>query len=345
MQKTRGKRQETIIHLKGNHTYSVHQAKVSLSKQHAGYELTMLRHMSVIQAARRLRVSDAPPCVHHAAARKLRVSVTSPFVKHAAACRLCVAPCLYARDRPPPGISVIYGGRLGIGSAHANINILSRKLDQPETWHPEIDQALQTTGFYQLSRVGVIRGHSTMLAAFVERWQLKTLEDVLHIFSLPIDGEVVTGWTNSSHDFLVTQSLAIFGSKPEVDSFSKSYINLSWIRHIRNTQPLDTWESVMCYIRCHIFCLLGITLFVDKSTAYAHAKYLPLFYNFDKIGNYSWGLACLAHLYMSLCHASRYDCKEMDDPLDLLFAWAWERMPWLAPIPRSYASPHSCNLL
>ncbi|RYR24241.1 hypothetical protein Ahy_B02g057735 [Arachis hypogaea] len=54
-----------------------------------------------------------------------------------------------------------------------------------------------------------------------------TLEDVLYIFGLPIDGEVVTGWTDSSHDFLVTQNLAIFGSEPEVSSSSKSYIKLS----------------------------------------------------------------------------------------------------------------------
>ncbi|KAL4345047.1 hypothetical protein AHAS_Ahas11G0239300 [Arachis hypogaea] len=61
-----------------------------------------------------------------------------------------------------------------------------------------------------------------------------TLEDVLHIFGLPIDGEVVTSWTDSSHDFLVTQSLAIFGSESAVRSSSKSHIKLSWVRHIRD---------------------------------------------------------------------------------------------------------------
>ncbi|QHO55690.1 Putative oligosaccharide biosynthesis protein [Arachis hypogaea] len=87
-----------------------------------------------------------------------------------------------------------------------------------------------------------------------------TLEDVLHIFGLAINGEVVTSWTDSSHDFLVNQSLAIFGSKP---------------------------HSVMRYVRCHIFCLLGTTLFVDKSTA--HANFLPWLQSFDQIGNYGWG--------------------------------------------------------
>ncbi|KAL4321367.1 hypothetical protein AHAS_Ahas14G0103400 [Arachis hypogaea] len=116
----------------------------------------------------------------------------------------------------------------------------------------------------------------------MERWRLEThsfvlpvgkvtvtLEDMLHIFGLPIDGEVVTGWIDSSQDFLVNQSMAIFGSEPDVSSSSKSDIKLSWVRHIRDTRLLDTWNSIQRYVMCHIFCLLGITLFADKSMAYA----------------------------------------------------------------------------
>ncbi|RYR42071.1 hypothetical protein Ahy_A08g038519 [Arachis hypogaea] len=84
-----------------------------------------------------------------------------------------------------------------------------------------------------------------------------TLKDVLYIFGLPIDGGVVTDWTDSSQDFLVIQSLTIFGSEPV-------------------------------------------------------------------IGTYNWGTATIAHLYRSLCRASRCDCKEMDDPLGL-FVWVGEK--------------------
>ncbi|KAL4374821.1 hypothetical protein AHAS_Ahas05G0220100 [Arachis hypogaea] len=51
------------------------------------------------------------------------------------------------------------------------------------------------------------------------------------------------------------------------------------------------------------------------------------------------GSACLAHLYRALCHASRYDTKEMNGPLNLLFVWAWERMPCLAPVPKHTLPP------
>ncbi|QHO30719.1 uncharacterized protein DS421_8g235610 [Arachis hypogaea] len=215
-----------------------------------------------------------------------------------------------------------------------------------------VENYLRATGFYHVSRIGVIRGFHPMLAALVERWRPEThtfmlpigevtvtLEDVANIFGLPIDGEPVSGWTDSSNDFVQSQGIAVFGRVPSVSQNAKSYIKLGWVRRIRDAKLLDTEESIRRYVRCQIFCLLGSTLFTDKSTAYAHAKYLPLLRDFERIHTYSWGSACLAHLYRALCRASRYDTKEMDGPLNLLFVWAWERMPCLAPVPRQTLPP------
>ncbi|QHO39648.1 uncharacterized protein DS421_4g131000 [Arachis hypogaea] len=191
-----------------------------------------------------------------------------------------------------------------------------------------------------------------MLAALVERWRPEThsfvlpigevtvtLEDVAHIFGLPINEEPVSGWTDSSSEFVQSQGIAIFGREPLVSQNAKSYIKLGCVRRIRDAEPLDTEESIRRYVRCHIFYLLGSTLFTDKSTAYAHAKYLLLLRDFEYIYTYSWGSACLAHLYRALCRASRYDTKEMDGHLNLLFVWAWERMSCLAPVPRQTLPP------
>ncbi|XP_025682735.1 serine/threonine-protein phosphatase 7 long form homolog [Arachis hypogaea] len=242
-------------------------------------------------------------------------------------------------------------GMQGTGSPPYR-NLLVRKLDPPQSWNPRVENYLRATGFYHVSRIGMIRGFHPLLAALVERWRPEThtfvlpvcevtvtLEDVAHIFGLPIDGEPVSGWTDSSSDFVQSQSMAIFGRQPVLSRNSKSYIKLGWVRSIRDEEPLDTEESIMRYVRCQIFCLLGSTLFTDKSTAYAHAKYLPLLRDFDRIHTYSWGSACLAHLYRALCRASRYDTKEMDGPLNLLFVWAWERMPCIAPVPRHILPP------
>ncbi|KAL4349784.1 hypothetical protein AHAS_Ahas10G0076600 [Arachis hypogaea] len=237
-------------------------------------------------------------------------------------------------------------------SSPPNRNLLVHKLDPSQSWNPRVENYSRATGFYHVSRIGMIRGFHPLLAALVERWRPEThtfvlpvgevtvtLEDIAHIFGLPIDGEPVSGWTDSSSDFVQSQSMAIFGRQPMLSRNSKSYIKLGWVRSIRDEEPLDTEESIMRYVRCQIFCLLGSTLFTNKSTAYAHAKYLPLLRDFERIHTYSWGSACLAHLYRALCRASRYDTKEMYGPLNLLFVWAWERMPCIAPIPRHILPP------
>ncbi|XP_057760131.1 serine/threonine-protein phosphatase 7 long form homolog [Arachis stenosperma] len=139
--------------------------------------------------------------------------------------------------------------------------------------------------------------------------------------------------TNSSFAHLVDKCVANFGILSDENDHVSSAIKLSWIRQIRDAEALDTPESMQRYVRCHIFCLIGTTLFPNKSTSLVSYKYLPLLRNFVEISSYSWGSACLAYLYKSLCRASNYDTKDMDGPLVLLHVWTWERMPWLAPIP------------
>ncbi|RYR04151.1 hypothetical protein Ahy_B06g083736 [Arachis hypogaea] len=85
---------------------------------------------------------------------------------------------------------------------------------------------------------------------------------------------------------------------------------------VRDRIVLNDDVHMQMYVKCHIMLLFGKILFADKSGA-----------------TFSWGSACLAHLYRSLCRATRVDCKEMDGPLTLLVSWAWIRLPFLAPIP------------
>ncbi|RYQ99293.1 hypothetical protein Ahy_B07g087206 [Arachis hypogaea] len=91
-------------------------------------------------------------------------------------------------------------------------------------------------------------------------------------------------------------------------------VNLACVRRCIDTEPCDTQESVERYIRAHILCVLGTVVLPDKSTTSLNSKI-------------QLGVASLAHLYRSLCHASRFNCKEIDGSLILLFVWEWERMP------------------
>ncbi|RYQ84581.1 hypothetical protein Ahy_B10g104005 [Arachis hypogaea] len=78
-------------------------------------------------------------------------------------------------------------------------------------------------------------------------------------------------------------------------------------------------------------CLFGTTLFSDKSGINVHWKYLPLFREFFQIYKFSWGSACLAHMYRSLYWAFRYDCKDIDGK-HMEFRTQWLLMILLQPL-------------
>ncbi|KAL4393918.1 hypothetical protein AHAS_Ahas02G0100000 [Arachis hypogaea] len=183
-----------------------------------------------------------------------------------------------------------------------------RNLDPPETWNLMGEDASRATKFYH--RILPFTRLETHTFVLPVGEVTVTLEDVAHIYGLLIDGEIVSGWTDSSQEFLHSQNIVIFGCEPTVRSSSKSYIKLAWVYCIRDAKTLDTLDSIQRYVKCQIFYLLDLTLFADKSTAYAHAK--------------------------ALCRASHYDTKEMDDLLNFLFVWAWERVPCTAPVLRQY---------
>ncbi|RYR31736.1 hypothetical protein Ahy_B01g056620 [Arachis hypogaea] len=76
-----------------------------------------------------------------------------------------------------------------------------------------------------------------------------------------------------------------------------SGIKLTWLRNLKERIQLTDEISMQRYVKCHIMLLLGTILFGDKSGASVHWKFLPLLRNFHSISHFSWGSACLAHLY------------------------------------------------
>ncbi|XP_025625590.1 protein MAINTENANCE OF MERISTEMS-like [Arachis hypogaea] len=124
------------------------------------------------------------------------------------------------------------------------------------------------------------------------------------ILGLPTDGLLVIGMTISSFKALETECLHQFGVVPRKSECRGSGIKLTWLRDLKKQLQLTDEESIQSIIQ------------------------------------FSWGLACLAHLYRALCRASRFDCKEIDGSLTLLLVWAWTRFPFLAPVhrePRSFS--------
>ncbi|XP_072080846.1 serine/threonine-protein phosphatase 7 long form homolog [Arachis hypogaea] len=210
-----------------------------------------------------------------------------------------------------------------------------------------VEEHLRLTGFYHVSQIGVVQYQKTLINALIERWHPDThtfhlpigecvviLEDVAIIRGLPTDGLPVTWMTMSSFETLEAECLLQFGVAPRKSYCIGSCIKLTWLRDLKENLQLTDENSIQKYVKCHIMLLIGIILFGDKSRAGVHWKFLPLLRDFGSIGQYSWGSACLAHLYRTLCRTSRFDCKKIDGPLTLMLGWAWIRLPYLSLLPR-----------
>ncbi|RYR26289.1 hypothetical protein Ahy_B02g060510 [Arachis hypogaea] len=224
----------------------------------------------------------------------------------------------------------------------------------PDRYNDRVEEHLRLTGFYHVSQIGVVQCQKALVNALIERWHPNThtfhlsigecavtLEDVALILGLPTDGLPVTGMTMSSFEALEAECLLQFGVAPRKSDCRGSCIKLRWLRDLKENLELTDEISIQRYVRCHIMLLIGTILFGDKSGVGVHWKFLSLLRDFVSIGGYSWGAACLAHLYRALCRASRFNCKEIDGPLTLLLGWAWIRLPYLSPLPRE---PRSFSL-
>ncbi|XP_052117786.1 serine/threonine-protein phosphatase 7 long form homolog [Arachis duranensis] len=190
----------------------------------------------------------------------------------------------------------------------------------PDRYNDRVEDHLRITGFYHVSQIGIVQCQKALVNALIERWHpdthtfhlpigecAVTLEDVALILGLPTDGLPVTGMTMSSFEALEAECLLQFGVAPRREDCRSSCIKLTWLRNLKENIELTDEINIQRYVRCHIMLLIGTILLGDKSGAGVHWKFLPLLRDFVNIGQYSWGSACLAHLYRALCRASRYN--------------------------------------
>ncbi|RYQ84767.1 hypothetical protein Ahy_B10g104244 [Arachis hypogaea] len=163
-------------------------------------------------------------------------------------------------------------------------------LKPPDPYNQIVELQLRETGFYYVSQIRVIKCQSAMINALIERWWSET-----HTFYFSVGECAVTLEDVAVIIGLPTNGLPVTG--PTMSSFEALEAECL---HQFGIAPRKTDY---------------------KSGAAVHWKFLPLLRNCGGIIQFSWGSACLAHLYRSLCRATRVDCKEMDGPLTLLFVW------------------------
>ncbi|XP_039128930.1 protein MAIN-LIKE 1-like [Dioscorea cayenensis subsp. rotundata] len=128
----------------------------------------------------------------------------------------------------------------------------------------------------------------------------------------------------------------LLGVVPPAEQRKGQSITLTWLEETFGMLPYDAGQrQIKCYARAYILRLIGCVLMPDMSQNRVHLKWLPLLRYFTEAGRYSWGSACVATLYRSLCHASNKDLKNISGSMILLQSWAWYRISSISPRTRA----------
>lgn len=190
-----------------------------------------------------------------------------------------------------------------------------------------------------------------LIVALCERWRPEThtflfpsgectitLEDVHMLLGLKVNGEPITGKTEVGWEIVEP----ILGSKPLNSRHDGKSIRLSWLQEYINGVGMTGPPTTLHMFRAYVLYLIGSRIMPNNSGNLVHLSFLQLLDKSpEEVGQYSWGSACLATLYRSLCDGAIYGNTEMPGCTILLQAWAWSRMSCLAPVPRIPPQAHT----
>ncbi|KAF0903638.1 hypothetical protein E2562_028195 [Oryza meyeriana var. granulata] len=184
-----------------------------------------------------------------------------------------------------------------------------------------------------------------MLTAFFELWSKETntaqfhgfemapsLRDAAYILGVPVTGRVVTTGAvlNKSADELCFQYL---GQVPDCRECRGSHVKLSWLQsEFSRLSRCPSYDEIMYSTRAYILFLIGSALLPERDRGYVSPKYLPLLSDFEKVQEYAWGAAALAHLYKGLSIAvASSSRKRLFGSAALLMGWIYEYIPAMRP--------------
>lgn len=207
------------------------------------------------------------------------------------------------------------------------------KLDQ---WAltPKQIELVNKAGFGCLRLIPAISLDNPLISALAERWRRETntfhltvgemtvtLEDVVYLLGLSIDGEPVIGVTYTACEAVCIKFL---GKAPDSVYTSGGMVKLSWLKETFSRCPEDApIEDIERHTRAYLLYLVGSTIFSTTTGNKVPVMYLPLFENFDLAGKYAWGAAALSFLYRALGNASLKSQSTISGCLTLLQCWSY----------------------
>jgi hypothetical protein len=186
------------------------------------------------------------------------------------------------------------------------VNISNWTLDE------KIKDRINGSGFEHLNNISTCRHHARLLESIASRFDAEKcifqfdnfhllfgLKDVLYITGLHITGKPVTG----IDDDPITWSQKCFGENLCMRKNNKllGSIRLDVLKAKFMNVPDDASDEVLDrHARAYVCYMLGSSLFSTSAHDYVPTMYLPLVFEVQKIKDYAWGAAALAHLYCSL---------------------------------------------
>ncbi|KAL4298051.1 hypothetical protein GQ457_12G030750 [Hibiscus cannabinus] len=207
-------------------------------------------------------------------------------------------------------------------------------------FHSDVVAALEGTGFENVIKATEVSRHCyPFLQALLRRYNQRvkcfefgvnnsirlfiTLGDVLRITGLPIDGRAV-----------IVDELSI-----DLKRLCSKYLGSEQLLHhgdinlpklqssFGNFQPGGTVKELKYHVQAYILYIIGSVLAPSPSSS-VPALYLQLLRKVERIGQYAWGAAMLAHLYYHLdtMEESKY-C--VSGNFHLLSMFIFERIPWI----------------
>ncbi|KAL9232981.1 hypothetical protein vseg_008029 [Gypsophila vaccaria] len=209
---------------------------------------------------------------------------------------------------------------------------------------PDARSLVARSGLLHLGECMVKHINMPLLSAFVERWQPDTntfhlpfgemtilLHDVEEILGIPIEGKVC-GLSDVDNAYLCV----FFGmSMEELKMPFKTTTKAP--RYKGGAVLVDAVESVMNgrnveeQAQGYLFLLLGMSLFVDKSSDRVKSMVFPLLEEINNVPGYAWGIGALAYMYRELGIASRAGSRGLAGYMTLLQVWIYEYFPCFRP--------------
>lgn len=238
--------------------------------------------------------------------------------------------------------------------AHEDVSFRSRHNFWARVPADPVLQIIRNTAFRHVVDITTTDINNHLITALVERWRPEThtfhlacgectvtLEDVLYLLGLPVNGEALIGYANINWE---EECVRLLGVAPEEQVMSGQRVLLRWLDTTFAELPADADEEVLQqYARAFILRMIGGFLMPDTSGNRVNLMYLPFLEDLEGTFNYSWGSAVLSFMYRALCRAALIRGQvEMGGCLLLLQCWAYERIPFLAPrlhAPNDYPFP------